>query len=419
LGDILVPVPGGAQLGDPYQVCLVSVGASIGPEELCVEASDCSTVVSCGLLLVGDAYPEEDDLNLDGDACDFGEFGNADEVGLEGLSWGDVITAFDAWSIPGSFPCDAGTWRVCAMDSYPTDPDGDGAVTWGDVITTFDRWADPGLERPWRPVCDPEIPPEPQSIPKTMQGLAKASVAMAVMSIQDAAGTPGGAARAHVTIGLAGMQSDRAAFAVEVIGLDATTPAAEIIGFEPAAGLPQPLITSTPNGLAVAWLVPVAPALSATASLGDLVVALPAGASGGDVWRLHLTVVGASTGSEEIAVITGADAFVTAESSGPHDVRIRRFQVPRSVRAGDERRFVIELENLTETPETVSVRLLSNGALRETWTVTMDGRERERLDADLLFAATDGPSAVVTVHADIQNDENPADNSRSVSVRVR
>jgi len=419
LGDILVPVPGGAQLGDPYEVCLVSVGVSIGDQELCVEASDCSTVVSCGLLLVGDAYPEEDDLNLDGDACDFDEFGDADEVGTDGLTWGDLITVFDAWAIPGSFPCDAGTWRVCAMDTYPPEADGDGAVTWGDVITTFDRWADPGRERPWRPVCDPEIPPEPQSIPKTMQALAKASVATALVAIQDAAGTPGGTARAHVTIDLAGMQSDRAAFAVEVIGLDPTTPAAEIIGFEPAAGLPQPLIISTPDGLAVAWLVPVAPGLFETASLGDLVVALPADASGGDVWRLHLTVVGASSASEEIAVITGADAFVTAESSGPHDVRIRRFQAPSSLRAGDERRFTIELENLTETPETVSVRLVCNGALRETWTVTMDGRERERLYADLVFAATDGPSAVVTVHADIQNDENPADNSRSVSVRVR
>lgn len=155
LGDVLVQVPSTAVPGvDSYSVCLLAAEASLGQDEVCVNLGKCAalTLSVCPEALVGDAYPVLGDLNSDGDTCDYGEFGDDD------LTWGDVIAVFDAWKMPGSFPCESGSDRFCAMDCYPQDTDqvvgGDQQITWDDVITTFDRWADPSLPRPRRSLCD-------------------------------------------------------------------------------------------------------------------------------------------------------------------------------------------------------------------------------------------------------------------------
>jgi len=426
LGDILVPVPGGAVLGDAYEVCMLSVGASLGPDEICSEAGECATLTVCGLLLVGDAYPPKDDLNEDGDTCDFMEFGDADELGTDGLTWGDVITVFDAWAIPGSFPCPEGTWRVYAMDSYPVDteeaPGGNGAITWGDIITTFDRWANPGLERPWRLVCDPETVPAPQAAAKAASALSRGRDAAPVLRIADASGAAGATVQARVSLELTTGQADRVAFAVALIPTSPDQPAAVITSFKAASGLPEPMVVSTPEGgIAVAWLVPVSSALSGAASLGDLLVALPSDAAEGDAWRLHLTAAGASLGPNELAppATPGSDATVSAEAGQTHDVKVRRFRAPRRVRIGDRRRLSIEVQNLTDVSEDVQVRLLRNGETIETWQLGLEGRERRRVSAEYRFVHADSPSVAFSAEAVVDGDANPEDNTARRTVVVR
>ncbi len=55
LGNLLVPVPCDAAPGDRYDVCMLSTGASLGPDEICVDPGDCAT------LTVVQTWFEDDD----------------------------------------------------------------------------------------------------------------------------------------------------------------------------------------------------------------------------------------------------------------------------------------------------------------------------------------------------------------------
>jgi hypothetical protein len=345
------------------------------------------------------------------------EFGNDD------LSWGDVITVFDAWAIPGSFACPDTSVRFYAMDSYPRDTEsevgGSGTLTWGDVITTFDRWTNPVLPRPWRTICDPEVPPTPASVARTAL-MARDAVQTAVITIADGSGAVGGTARLPVTLSLVEGSADRVAFAVEVMPASAGLPTASASGFDEASGLPAPTITTSPEGgLGVAWLVPIDPALSGVVALGDVLVAIPSDASAGDAWQVRLTAVGASYGPDEIPVTAGPDATATAEDGGPHDVRVRRFSAPRKVKVGDTKRFTVEVENLTETPEQVEVRLLRGGEIQTATSLEVAGGRRARAVVEYTFTPDDRPSVVLTAEAVVAQDDNPEDNSASETVSVR
>jgi len=285
VGDILVPIAAEALPGDTYSPCMLSVGASLGAGEICVNPGPCVTLTVCAEVLVGDSYrsvPPMEDLNQDGDTCDIGEFNDDD------LTWGDVITLFDAWAMPGSFPCEAGTDRFCAMDSYPPDTEevsgGNGELTWGDVITTFDRWANPSLPRPWRPLCECAAPAAEASSAKAVLGAAEVAAGPGLW-IGDGSGAAGSTVRLPVMIDLGDQEADRMAFSVELIPAEGTETAVAINGFEAAEGLEEPVVLTMPEGgLGVAWLVPMEQPLSEIVFLGELVIALPAEAGVGDAW---------------------------------------------------------------------------------------------------------------------------------------
>ncbi len=417
LGDILIPLDASLELGDAYEVCMSNVGASLGQEEICTEAGDCATLTGCGRLLAGDASPVGTDLNSDGDSCDFGEFGNND------ITWGDVITVFDAWAIPGSFPCGAGSWRHYALDSYPRDsqgtPGGDGKISWGDIITTFDRFANPGLPRYWRPACDPVAPMVAENASETMSASHVAASAAPMLSIAGGSGEPGAIVRLPVRLDLAGKQADRAAFAVSITAVGASG-SAQITGFEAAAGLPQPMVASNAGGLGVAWMSPLPSALSGGAALGDLLVTLPAGATAGASWTVHLTAVGASLGDEELdpAVGAGGDAVVTAQALAPHDVAVK-LQAPSKAKVGETKRLTIDVENHTKTAESITVRLLKGGQVVQSWNLALAGKERKRLQADCTFTEQDRPSVELKAEAVLAGDTKPQDNQSTATVSVR
>ncbi len=417
LGDVLVPLATSVELGDAYSVCMLSVGASLGPDEICVEAGECAALTSCGRLLAGDAYPVVGDHNGDADTCDFGEFGNED------ITWGDVITVFDAWAIPGSFPCGPGTWRHYALDSYPRDTEGvtggDGNISWGDIITTFDRFANPALPRPWRTVCDPVAPMMAPAQRDSMSVSRAAATAAPVLVVTSGSGEPGSVVKLRVTLNLAGQQSDRVAFAVGIAPVGEAG-AAQLTGFEAAAGLPQPMIVSMTNGLAVAWMNPLPSALSGTATLGDLLVTLPGSATAGASWKVSLTAVGASLGEQELEppATAGDNATVTALAPAPHDVAIK-LQALAKVKVGETKRLVVEVENRTKTAETIVVRLLKGGQVIQSWNIELAGKERQRLQADCTFAEQDKPSVELKAEAVLASDTKPQDNTASAIVSVR
>jgi hypothetical protein len=418
LGDIVVPLAASVELGDAYNVCMVNVGASLGPDEICVNAGECATLTGCGQLRVGDAYPVLTDQNGDADTCDFGEFGNDD------VTWGDVITVFDAWALPGSFPCGPGTWRHYALDSYPRDTEqalgGDGNLSWGDIITTFDRFANPALPRPRRPVCDPMAPMVALAATSEPMAVSRAAAAPApVLSIANGSGQPGAVVRLPVKVDLTGRQADRIAFAVEITPIG-NTPAAQLTGFEAAPGLPQPMVVSNTGGLAVAWMNPMSSALSGTAALGDLLVTLPGNATAGTSWKIHLAAVGASLGEEELTppVLAGDDATVTAQAPVPHDVAIK-LQAPAKAKVGETKRLVIEIENRTKTAESITVRLLKGGQLLQSWSIELARKERRRLQADCTFTEQDKPSVEFKAEAVLAGDTKPQDNTATATVSVR
>ncbi|MCJ7749888.1 MAG: hypothetical protein MUQ65_02150, partial [Armatimonadetes bacterium] len=421
LGDMLVPIAAEALVGDTYSPCMLSVGASLGTEEICVDPGSCATLTVCEEVLAGDVYPELEDLNQDGDACDAGEFGDDD------LTWGDVITVFDAWAMPGSFPCEAGTDRFCAMDSYPPDTGevsgGDGDLTWGDVITTFDRWANPSLPRPWRPLCECAVPALAAEASSAKAALGAAEVAAGPgLWIGDGSGAAGSTVRLPVMLDLGDQEADRMAFSVELAPAEGTEIAAAINGFEAAEGVEEPVVLTMPEGgLGVAWLTPMEAPLSGFVSLGELVIEVPAKAGVGDAWGVYVNAVGASLGDEELdpQVVAGEDALVTVTPGESHDVSIRRFQVPQRAKVGTTRRLTIDVENLTETPELVELRLLRNGDIRQSWLVDLVGQARTHLSVEYTFQHEDRPSVEFAVEAAILEDQEPDDNFAAQIVEVR
>jgi hypothetical protein len=263
---------------------------------------------AAGELLVGDVYPQLGDQNEDGDSCDFGEFGD------DALTWGDVIAVFDAWALPGSFPCDAGTDRHCAMDSYPV-PGGDCSLSWGDVITTFDRWADPFAPEVWRNLCD--CPCSAASV-ESAEAIAPEAVGeeaqAPVLWVDDRVGVPGRSVRLPVRVDLGDWAADRIGFSVALEPAEGVALEAELVEFEAAGALGEPLVLATPDGgLAVAWLEPMEKPLTGTKLLGRLVARVPAEAQPGDAWTVSIEAAGAALGQAELAPMlsTAEDALLT------------------------------------------------------------------------------------------------------------
>ena len=420
LGDVLVTVPAAAELGDGYDVCVLSVGLGLGSEELCVRAGDCATLSVCVDILVGDIYrmstptPMADE-NGDGDICDWGEYNDNE------LTLGDVFAVFDAWAQMNPLGCGAGSHRFYAADSYPLDSEGvvggNGELSFGDVFTTFDRWADPQLPRPWRKACSEELPvTSVLSERVSVAGLGRAAP-VAELVIADGAGQAGGTVRLPVTLEVGEGEVDRVAFAVEVAADQEET--LSVVGFEPSGALGTPLTSSAPDGLAVAWLAPIAPALSGEVKLGDVVVAVEERAAAGATCRIRFVTVGGSLGQGEIAVAAGPDATVTVEPGEAHDVKIRRFQVPSKAKVGESKRLGVELENLTEHSEQIEVRLLREGGVVQTWSIELAGGERKKLTAEYTFAAQDSPSVTLAAEAVLAGDINPDDNRVTATVSVR
>jgi len=313
------------------------------------------------------------------------------------------------------------------MDSYPPDteeePGGDGELTWGDVITTFDRWANPSLPRPWRALCECAVPAAAAEAWSAKAVLGAAEVAEGpLLWIGDGSGAASGTVRLPVMIDLGDQEADRMAFSVELTPAEGTEIAADISGFEAAEGVEEPVVLTMPEGgLGVAWLAPMEAPLSGFVSLGELVIELPAEAGVGDAWWVYVNAVGASLGEEELdpQVVAGEDALVAVTPGEPHDVSIRRFQAPPRAKAGTTRRLTIEVENLTETPELVELRLLRNGDLRQSWVVDLAGQARSRLRVDYTFQQEDRPAVELAVEAAILEDQEPDDNFAAQIVEVR
>jgi len=423
LGDLLVPVPAGADLGDLYSICLTVVGASLGADEICVEAGECATVFACVEILSGDCYrydPPMADGNSDGDTCDWGEYND------DSLGWGDVITTFDAWTIPGIFTCGVGSHRYNAMDSYPRDGEpgigGDGAIGWGDVITTFDRWT--GMQEiAWRPICwVGEL--EPTSEPRVAASSGRAAVVSEAPSLQlgDVSGEAGGTVRMPVVLELHGYQADRFGFSVEVVPQVATGDAPVVSGFEAAEGLSNPVtVARSDGGLAVAWMMPIQTALTGSVALGELVFELPAEVTEEISWQVRISAAGASLGESELeaAVSLNDSATVTVSPAAPHDVGIARFQAPGSAREGSTKTLTIVVENLTETAENVVVRLRRGGEVVSEWTLDLAGKERQRLRTDYRFVSEDIPRVEFTTEVVATADDRPENNTATCEVRVR
>jgi len=423
LGDVLVPVPVGADLGDLYSVCLTVVGGSLGPDEICVEASECATLFACVEILVGDCYrydPPMADGNSDGDTCDWGEYND------DALTWGDIITTFDAWTIPGLFTCGTGSHRFYAMDSYPRDGEpgigGDGTLSWGDIITTFDRWTGM-LGIAWRPVCwvgELEVTSQPQ----VAAGSGRAAAVPEAPSIQlaDVFGEAGGTVRMPVVLELHAYQADRLGFSVEVSSQETAAPELPIGGFEAAPGIPQPLVISRPDGsLAVAWMTPIEPALNGAVTVGELIFDLPRDISEAASWTVSAATAGASLGESELDAAVSIDdsATVTVSPAPLHDVGIARFRVPRSARAGSTRTFSIVVENLTKTAESVVVRLRRRGQVVGEWPLELAAGDSRRLRTDYRFTSEDIPQVEFTAEVVAPADDHPENNTDVKQVRVR
>ncbi len=422
LGDVLVPVPAGADLGDLYSTCLTVVGASLGADEICVEAGECAMLFACVEILAGDCYrydPPMADGNSDGDTCDWGEYND------DALGWGDVITTFDAWTIPGIFTCGVGSHRYNAMDAYPRDGEpgigGDGVIGWGDVITTFDRWT--GMQEiAWRPICwvgELEVTSEPRIAASSVRAAASEAPSLQLV---DVSGEAGGTVRMPVVLELHGYQADRVGFSVEVVPQAAAGNALVVSGFEAAAGFPNPMTAKrSDGGLAVAWMMPIETALTGSVALGELVFELPAAVTEEMSWQVSITAAGASLGEGELeaAVSMNDSATVTVSPAAPHDVGIARFQAPGSAREGSTKTLTIVVENLTETAESVVVRLRRGGEVVSEWTLDLAGKDRQRLRADYGFGSGDIPRVEFTAEVVATADDHPENNIAACEVRVR
>jgi hypothetical protein len=235
----------------------------------------------------------------------------------------------------------------------------------------------------------------------------------ATLALGNVSGQPGTTVHVPVTLDLGDQQADRAAFAVQASELT-------ISGFEVAAGLAAPTVLPRSDGsLSVAWLSLLETPLTGPVGLGNLVMTIPANAAAGQTWNVQATAVGASLGEEEVPSQAGAGGLVTALAPTPHDVAVKRFTAPAKAKVGDNPKLTLEVQNLTATAESVTVRLLRNGAVVQSWPVNLAGRATSRLTAKYQFVAADTPSVELKAEVVLPGDQHPENNAAAVTVKVK
>lgn len=355
--------------------------------------------------MVGDTNPEGIDLNGDGDSYDVGEFGN------DLLTWDDVADAIIKWC-ESILPPPSDSDEFDAMDSYPIDTTakrgGDGIISWGDIITTYDRSMATAPIIPYR---------TPLTAPITVGDPATGGP---VFQLSSTTGTPGTSVLVPVVVQLGTKKADRLGFGVQLSTLSGANSAA-ITGFTPATGIATPQVFAPSSDMsAVIWLTPMA-RKTGTITLGYLQVAIPVAALPSDVWKLHLTSVGASLTTTEITgTVAGPDALVGVTSILPHDVSVTWFTLTTQARVGDTLNLVATVHNNTTTPETVVVNLSREGIQLDSHTVSIPGSGSIDIHfTGYLVIPDDRPRVTFTAQAVIPVDDNLANNAVSQTIRVR
>ncbi len=237
LGNLVVPVPASAVVGQTYTLQVTGPGGSLNSTSISLSPGPNGTLtVAILTYLVGDVFPFTGDT--------------APAFGDNVLNTLDLITQLRAVAgQPGQRPPSCSD-RYDAMDTYPVDgsndpnilagrPGGDGALNTLDLLTNLRRVTDIDLSRPTR----------------TQRGLACLS-SQAPAARREPQGPPEGTleivngdvyVRADRDVSLSGL-----AFSLGSAAVGSNAPALRWTAAESLA--PSLLDSSTPGALAVAWL---------------------------------------------------------------------------------------------------------------------------------------------------------------------